>query len=89
MPTLKHFIQSSLPPARKLSNGKFVVPHFDAKQTALEWTEAHAPELVAKTTTLWMGWYSSNMKNFPNQRAIPVVRNSSFHVLLWKLPVAD
>ena len=72
-PTLKHYVISSLPPAGKVSGGKLKVPHFDYKQMGFEWIETNLPELAAKTTILWVGWYSSNMANFPNSRMIPIV----------------
>jgi hypothetical protein len=74
LPTLRHYVISSLPPASKISGGKLKVPHFDYKQVAYEWMEDNLPELVAKTTRIWMGWYSSNMAYFPNMKMIPVVR---------------
>lgn len=60
-PGLKHYILSSLPPASLSSNGKLPVPHFDYKHVAFQWIEEHAPELAAKTTRVWLGWYPSNM----------------------------
>ncbi|KAI8660967.1 NmrA domain-containing protein [Fusarium keratoplasticum] len=60
-PGLKHYIMSSLPAASLSSNGKLPVPHFDYKHEAFQWIEEHAPELAAKTTRVWLGWYPSNM----------------------------
>ncbi|RTE84554.1 hypothetical protein BHE90_000859 [Fusarium euwallaceae] len=60
-PGLKHYIMSSLPAASLSSNGKLPVPHFDYKHAAFQWIEEHAPELAAKTTRVWLGWYPSNM----------------------------
>ncbi|WYZ38066.1 hypothetical protein EsH8_II_001572 [Colletotrichum jinshuiense] len=62
-PTLTHFICSALPPAAKVSDGKLKVAHFDYKADAIDHIEQHLPELYAKMTQLWVGWYASNMFN--------------------------
>lgn len=61
--TLKHLIWSTLPDSRKISNGKYVVPHFDAKAKIDQYIKSKA-ELYAKTTFMWVGWYAQNYQ-FP------------------------
>jgi hypothetical protein len=61
IPTLEHYIWSTLPHASKISNGKFKVPHLDYKAEVDEYIQKSLPELAEKTTYLWAGWYSSNM----------------------------
>lgn len=60
-PTLKHFIWSTLPHAANISNGKYSVPHFVAKNRAEDYIK-NVPDLLAKTTFLWVGWYASNFQ---------------------------
>lgn len=62
-PTLKHYIWSTLPNAMKISNGQYLVPHFEAKNKIDEYIRSQ-PELLAKSTFLWVTWYASNYK-FP------------------------
>jgi len=57
--TLKHYIWSTLPNSKKISNGKFVVPHFEAKNKIDDFIKADK-KLYAKTTFLWVTWYASN-----------------------------
>ena len=63
--TLQHFVLSSLPAASKVSSGKYSVPHYDYKEKARDWMKSNTPELVAKTTRIWPGWYGNNLINFP------------------------
>ncbi len=57
--TLRHFIFSTLPHSEKVSNGKYVVPHFDAK-AKIDIMIKEKAELHAKTTFLWVAWYATN-----------------------------
>ena len=41
------------------------MPHLDHKAGVDERIQKELPELAAKTTYIWMGWYSSNMAFFP------------------------
>lgn len=72
-PTLTHFICSALPPAAKVSDGKLKVAHFDYKADAIDHIEQHLPELYAKMTQLWVGWYASNMFNEYLTYLLPIV----------------
>ena len=62
--TLEHFIWSTLPHASDISQGKYRIPHFVAKNRAEEHIKAN-PELLAKTTFLWVGWYATNFRYPP------------------------
>lgn len=73
IPTLEHYVMSSLPPAGKVSGGKLEVPHMDYKGAAYEWISENLPELAAKTTRLWLGWYTTNLAYFPMMKFIPIV----------------
>jgi len=57
--TLKHYIWSTLPNGKKVSGGKYVVPHFEAKNKIDEYIKSDAA-LFAKTTFLWVTFYASN-----------------------------
>ena len=61
--TLQHYIWSTLPNARRISNGKYTVPHFDAKNTVDDYIKNDSA-LLAKTTFLWVTFYASNYQ-FP------------------------
>lgn len=58
-PTLKHYIWSTLPNTSKVSGGKFTVPHLDAKAKVDEFIKSK-PELLAKTTFLWVTFFATN-----------------------------
>lgn len=61
--TLKHFIWSTLPNGTKISKGKYLVPHFDAKNKIDEYIKSIS-DLYAKTTFLWITFYAQNY-SFP------------------------
>ncbi|KAK3371514.1 hypothetical protein B0T24DRAFT_323163 [Lasiosphaeria ovina] len=63
-PTLKHLVLSTLPPADKSSGGRLKVPHYDFKAYAVDWIQRTLPELWAKTTEVWPGFYDSNFAAF-------------------------
>jgi len=58
-PTLKHYIWSTLPNSASISNGKYVVPHFEAKNRVDAYIKSDH-KLYAKTTFLWITFYASN-----------------------------
>lgn len=64
-PTLEHYLFSTLPHATTLTQGKGPVPHMDHKAGVDDRIRKELPGLAAKTTFVWMGWYSSNMAFFP------------------------
>jgi hypothetical protein len=58
---LRHFVQSSFPDAKKISNGKFNgVLHYNAKSEINAISAKDYPELWAKTTVVWVGYYYQN-----------------------------
>ncbi|KAI9158169.1 NmrA-like family domain-containing protein [Paramyrothecium foliicola] len=69
--TLKHLVISSLPNPEKISGGKHKVPHMDYKSRAVEDAKAQFPELALKITSLWVGWYATNLALWPPMKPIP------------------
>ncbi|KAK1596952.1 NmrA-like family protein [Colletotrichum navitas] len=65
MPTLKHLVLSTMPNCEIISGGKLPCPHWDAKARGGEYVKKTYPELAAKTTEIWMGWYVDNLVNLP------------------------
>lgn len=63
--TLEHYLFSTLPNATQLTKGERPVPHMDHKAGVDDRIRSELPELAAKTTFVWMGWYSANMAFFP------------------------
>ncbi|KAH8734214.1 hypothetical protein BGZ61DRAFT_341837 [Ilyonectria robusta] len=63
--TLEHLVLSTLPPADKSSGGKFKVPHSDYKEKGVEWIRKNTPELWAKSSEYWAGFYTSNLWTLP------------------------
>jgi NmrA-like family len=57
--TLEHYIWSTLPDARSISGGKFVIPHFEAKNMVDRYIRS-TPDLLPKTTFLWVTFYAAN-----------------------------
>ena len=66
--TLQHYLFSTLPKASALTKGKRPVPHMDYKSGVDDRIKKELPKLAAKTTFVWMGWYSANMAAFPPVR---------------------
>jgi hypothetical protein len=59
-PTLEHYIWSTLPDAKAISDGKFVIPHFESKNIVDRWIRTQ-PELLKKTTFFWVTFYAQNI----------------------------
>jgi hypothetical protein len=59
-PSLEHFIWSTLPDARKISNGEHVVPFFDSKTRVDAYIKGNK-SLLSKTTFLYVGYYAGNL----------------------------
>lgn len=57
--SIEHFIWSTLPHAGRISNGKYHPAHFVAKNR-LEDRIRREPNLLRRTTFLWVGWYATN-----------------------------
>jgi NmrA-like family len=58
-PTLEHYIWSTLPNGAKVSGGKALIPHFEAKNRVDKYIKRNE-SLFAKTTFLWITWYGNN-----------------------------
>lgn len=61
IPTLKHYIWSTLPGANSISQGQHPVPHMDAKATVDDYIRCELPGLLRKTTFMYVGFYGSNL----------------------------
>jgi NmrA-like family len=81
-PTLEHLIWSTLPDSRKISNGEYIVPHFDAKTRVDAFIKANKA-LVSKTTFLYVAYYSGNL--FYPPLAPNLVKSSGKYV--WAMPL--
>lgn len=57
--TLQHFVWSALPHADRISGGKCRPSHFEAKNRGEDLIRSH-PDLLAKTTFAYVGWYATN-----------------------------
>jgi len=57
--TLEHYVWSTLPDAKTVSGGKYVVPHFDGKNRVDEYIRSNS-DLLRKTTFFWVTFYHSN-----------------------------
>ena len=57
--TLQHYIWSTLPNGMKISGGKYLIPHFEAKNKVDDFIRGDA-SLLAKTTFLWVTFYATN-----------------------------
>ncbi|KAM0209552.1 hypothetical protein ACHAPQ_011295 [Fusarium lateritium] len=68
--TLQHFIWSTLPNAGKISNGNSFVPHYAGKNKVDDYIKSE-PDLLRKTTFLWVAFYASNLE-YPFFQPIPV-----------------
>ncbi|OAP61500.1 hypothetical protein AYL99_03703 [Fonsecaea erecta] len=58
--TLEHYIWSTLPNGKKLTNGKYIVPHFEGKNRIDDYIRSDQA-LLSKTTFLWITWYGNNL----------------------------
>ncbi len=61
---LEHYIWSTLPNGKGLSQGRITVPHFEGKNAVERYIRDKQPALLAKTTFLWVAWYHDNYR-FP------------------------
>ena len=64
-PTLEHYLWSTQPSAKRQFPGKLETPHMDYKAKVDERIRAELPDLAAKTTYLYFGYYPQNMAYFP------------------------
>jgi uncharacterized protein YbjT (DUF2867 family) len=65
VPTLKHFLFSGFVDARQLAGGKYQsILHYNAKTAIADHIKTSFPDLWAKTTVLWIGYYYQNWLKF-------------------------
>ncbi|KAJ9133698.1 NAD(P)-binding domain protein [Pleurostoma richardsiae] len=69
-PSVEHYIWSTLPNARRITNGRMGVPHYDAKNIVDDYIKSD-PELLRKTTFLMIAFYASNM-HYPFYKPFPI-----------------
>jgi hypothetical protein len=80
--SLEHFIWSTLPNGSKISNGEYVVPHFESKNRI----EAYIKEnksLLSKTTFLYVAFYADNLA-WPLMIPNPVKSSGKY---VWFMPL--
>ncbi|KAJ9640281.1 hypothetical protein H2199_005820 [Coniosporium tulheliwenetii] len=58
--TLEHYIWSTLANPMKISNGKYLIPHFEGKNRVDDFIKSDQ-ELLKKTTFLWVTYFASNL----------------------------
>lgn len=59
--TLEHYIWSTLPNGGRLTGGKYLIPHFVAKNRIDDHIKADKL-LYPKTSFLWVTWYGNNFQ---------------------------
>ncbi|KAJ5579865.1 uncharacterized protein N7459_005850 [Penicillium hispanicum] len=85
LPSLKHFIWSTLPGNTEGQAKRVAVPHFDCKaQVDVTIRKSH-PNLAAKTTFLYVGYYANNLVDLPIVK--PFTTPGSFGNYFWISPV--
>lgn len=78
LPTLQHYIWSTTPSAKRDFKGEHVVPHMDYKANIDERIRAELPELAARTTYLYLGYYPQNMAFFPYLRPVEIPNSGKY-----------
>ncbi|KAL1638592.1 hypothetical protein SLS58_008805 [Diplodia intermedia] len=86
--TLEHYIWSTIPHANDITGGRFPVPHMDHKAKVDQRIRDELPDLAAKTTFLYVGFYSSNLAFFPNSRPFEVPGSGKYIFALPTKPSA-
>lgn len=87
--SLEHYVWSTLPNSRKNSGGKVVVPYYESKNRVDDYIKTQHPQLLRRTTFLWLGWYASNM-DYPWYRPSKVhtAGSDSSYVQLLSVPTS-
>ncbi|KPM45144.1 hypothetical protein AK830_g1316 [Neonectria ditissima] len=68
--TLRHYIWSTLPNASRISEGRAFIPHYASKNKVDSYIRSD-PDLLQKTTFLWVTMYASNLQ-YPFYKPFPV-----------------
>jgi hypothetical protein len=58
-PTLERYIWSTLPNSKRISNGKYIIPHFESKNIVDDHIKQDK-NLYPKTTFVWVTFYAAN-----------------------------
>jgi hypothetical protein len=74
--TLEHYIWSTLPSAKALTNGKHPCAHLDWKAEADDIIRKELPDLAAKTTFLIIGFYAQNYAFMPQVKPFEFVSDN-------------
>lgn len=72
-PSLEHFIWSTTPSAERVSAGELRVPHMDYKANVDEYIRQELPDLAARTTYLYFGFYPQNLYWVPMLKPLEYV----------------
>ncbi|MCJ1314145.1 hypothetical protein MMC25_007825 [Agyrium rufum] len=83
VPTLEHFIWSTLPNTMDISKGKHFVPHMQPKSEVDDYIREKLPKLAEKTSFLWVSWYVQNLVGMPLIKFMPVPGSGKY---LWLQP---
>lgn len=82
-PTLEHYLWSTQPSAKRtlaaLGESGREAPHMDYKAVVDDRIRAELPELAAKTTYLYFGYYPQNMAFFPLLKPFELVSSISIY----------
>lgn len=64
-PSLKHLVWSSLPDTKTITDGEFIIPHFQSKIPAQKFMQDPANGLAQKSSFLYVGMYGNNIERPP------------------------
>jgi hypothetical protein len=86
-PTLEHYIWSTLPNSAANTGGKVVVPYYESKNRVDAYIRSSLPDLLKKTTFLWLAWFAGNM-HIPiyTPTRIRTLDGSKLHVQFLSIP---
>ncbi|KAH6684934.1 hypothetical protein F5X68DRAFT_171374 [Plectosphaerella plurivora] len=79
-PSLEHYIWSTTPSGKMVSGGEITSPHMDYKAIVDARIKAELPELAAKTTYLYFGFYPQNLVWYPMLKPIEFPAGSGTYV---------
>ncbi|KAI5251053.1 hypothetical protein E4T42_04610 [Aureobasidium subglaciale] len=80
--TLDHLILHTLPGGEKLAGPGNFVPHMDGKDGAADIIKKELPVLAAKTTFMWIGFFTSNFYETPMLKPVEVPNTNGSHVYI-------
>ncbi|KAF2229337.1 NAD(P)-binding protein [Viridothelium virens] len=84
IPTLEHYVFSTLQPASVISKGKAPVPHMDYKATVDDYIKKELPELAKKTTFLCIAFYGANLAGIPFMKPLELPMSGGKYI--WAQP---